>query len=186
MTGTTLPRAVHASAEDPREAETREGVSSLTLPAASAAGSLGEQARVELPNRRMVITTLMRWGGIDWLHKSGFDRAGIVREIFLDPVAPVAGAETPFPLDTELRTLAHDAARTISYLLQRGDRVAALAERLTPAPRVQPSLIQAAAAHAAGVEAQDGPSVTHALDAIDALDKRRDPDRLPSGSGEGA
>jgi len=101
--------------------------------------------RIDLPNRRPHFSEEFEWSGRTWRLGLGFDEAGAVREIFLE--GPKAG--------TELQVLAVDAGIVLSRLLQRGDTVAEIARSLNGLGETgdaAPSLIHAAAAHAARAE----------------------------------
>ena len=77
-------------------------------------------SRTRLANRRIGHRERFLWGEQDWLINVGFDRAGKVREIFLDGFKSGSDAE---------RWIQH-SCMMVSFNLQSGDDVASLLERI--------------------------------------------------------
>lgn len=76
--------------------------------------------REKLPNRRLNTAQRVEWGGQAWLLSVGWDRSGIVREIFVDGVK----------VDSDQQATLAAAAMFASRLLQSGQRASDLARWL--------------------------------------------------------
>jgi hypothetical protein len=122
--------------------------------------------RARLPNRRLAVTENLTWRDQDFIVRFGFDRAGAVKEIFLD------GAKT----GADIEALMDDGCILVSIALQAGSRVGELSRSMgrsgsDPAdgPGVRPaSLLGAVLARAAVVEHKRGPEIAEAYRELEA------------------
>jgi hypothetical protein len=103
-------------------------------------------SRERLPNRRMQLTAVVSWAGIEWQISVGFDPSGTAREVFANECKPSG----------RLGGLVHDACIVLSRLLQNGERAADLVGRFAIGPGRDPSLIALLVAEAAHCERENG------------------------------
>jgi hypothetical protein len=106
--------------------------------------------RSQLPERRPRFAEIIEWSGAVWLVEIGLDPEGRARELFLNL------ADERVEVDELLLTLLHDAAITVSHLLQHGVDAAIHAARLAAH---RPSLLSLALTRAAEVADREGERV---------------------------
>lgn len=74
----------------------------------------------ELPARRVQVTTVVEWQGREWLMGVGFAPDGTAREVFADGVKS----------GQDMEALLDDSCVLMSLLLQSGETIGSIAERL--------------------------------------------------------
>lgn len=129
---------------------------------------------VGLPNRRLQITDVVEWHGMEWLVGIGFDHTGVAKEAFVK----VAAVEA-FVKDTgtrraksgaQLEALADDCCIVLSKLLQRGERVQDLVAALFPlgaeTGQAPPTLLAQIVRSAARIEREEATAIRDAYDAV--------------------
>lgn len=140
----------------------------IGVPAAEKVFSSAHQpCRVRLPDRRLSVAATIEWNGTRWELRCGFDRAGQVREIFLD-----RGSRS----GSDLARLVADSCVLASVVLQSGWSCAVLAQslgRLSRHPLDGPdgdaaSLIGLALARAIEIEAAEAANVAALYEAAAA------------------
>lgn len=132
-----------------------------------------EFPRERLPNRRLTLHSAVVWKGAPWLISAGFDREGVVREVFVDPESAASGAAK---VGSDLRSVLEDGCILISRSLQRGERVADLAKALSREGAeggANASPLGLIAARLVEIEASDAQAVQEAYEAADKNVKRR-------------